>query len=342
MGKCLITKLQGSINNESITKLNEVKAFYLSNMEENVGKYYIGNSTSMRIVGDAYFTDSSGNTNNGKILNSDGMTYIKAFGDAVLFISNKYDLTEISFKNDRNEVLNLEDLAYCTKIKILTSTTKTIGDVSNLKNMKDLNSIEFNFASKITGDFGEALDGKLMTMLDIMQLPYITLDISHLAASKATLTRFRADSTSGVSGDISNFAEFNNINYIHITGTRINGSIESLKNCENLNELKCGGCNLSGDIALLPSTCYFFLAYPQDTLLSWSNRDTTKNIIGLSGVNLGSSVDTMLINQANCQKPSKDIGVLATIQVIGTRTSASDAAVSTLQNKGYTISVSEL
>ena len=339
MGKCLITKLNGIVNDDSLAKLDEVCAITLKNNNGKVSSYYIGNSTSMRLVGNAYFTDSNGSVNNGQTLNGNGMIYVMASGDAVLFISNKYDLTEISFSKYNTEVLNLDNLAYCTKIQKLTSTVNTEGSVSVLKNMKDLNWIDFNFAGKVAGDLGNAIEGKALQILDIMQMPYITLDISKLSASKATLERIRADSTQGVSGDISVFAGFNKMNYLHVVGTRVQGNIESLKNMASLMEVKCGGCNLSGDIATLPSSCYFLSAYPQDTQFSWGTRDTSKDIIGLSGVNLGDSVDNMLINQANCQKPSRNLGTMAVIQVIGTRTSASDSAVSTLQQKGYTVSV---
>ena len=50
------------------------------------------------------------------------------------------------------------------------------------------------------------------------------------------------------------------------------------------------------------------------------------------------NIDKMLQDQAKCQT-SSTASVRKIIEVIGTRTSTSDAAVQTLQSKGYTVSI---
>ena len=59
-------------------------------------------------------------------------------------------------------------------------------------------------------------------------------------------------------------------------------------------------------------------------------------IISLPYAKMGNYIDAMLINQAKCQASTSSN---KTISVNGTRTSASDAAIQTLQSKGYTVSV---
>ena len=70
--------------------------------------------------------------------------------------------------------------------------------------------------------------------------------------------------------------------------------------------------------------------------LTWSNRPSDYKILAISA-NLGNNVDTMLTDQAKLD--AGDTYYQKVISVKGTRTSASDAAVTTLQGKGFTISV---
>ena len=77
--------------------------------------------------------------------------------------------------------------------------------------------------------------------------------------------------------------------------------------------------------------------------LTWdTNRPSDANIISMNYISLN-NLDTMLINQANCQAvESVDIDFSdfkKNIIVYGTRTSASDTAVQTLKEKGYTVMV---
>lgn len=76
---------------------------------------------------------------------------------------------------------------------------------------------------------------------------------------------------------------------------------------------------------------------------TWSDRPASAMIVALEGPNLGNNVDKMLQDQANCKVPknlsTSDIQWYKVINAKGTRTSASDVAVATLQQKGYTVLV---
>ena len=72
---------------------------------------------------------------------------------------------------------------------------------------------------------------------------------------------------------------------------------------------------------------------------SWGTR-TQPYILGMNYIPLGNDVDKMLIQQAALPvNPAITDSGMKSIQVSGTRTSASDAAISTLLCKGYTVTI---
>ena len=99
---------------------------------------------------------------------------------------------------------------------------------------------------------------------------------------------------------------------------------------------------LIGDLATLPASCRFAsFGTGKGSVFTWSNRLSTAKIIAIEGNASVTNIDKMLQDQAQCQVGFKlnDSTWYKTISVAGNRTSASDAAVSTLQSKGYTVSI---
>lgn len=101
------------------------------------------------------------------------------------------------------------------------------------------------------------------------------------------------------------------------------------------------GGSFTGDLSKIPSACVFISFDNNNTVLSWTNRPSTAKILAIEGNAKITNVDKMLQDQAQCQ-----VGFTAssqswykTISCVGTRTSASDVAVQTLQSKGYTVSI---
>ena len=74
---------------------------------------------------------------------------------------------------------------------------------------------------------------------------------------------------------------------------------------------------------------------------TWSTRPTSAKILSIAGPVSLSNIDKMLQDQAQCQVgvPQGYPSWYNIISVSGNRTSASDAAVQTLQNKGYTVTI---
>ena len=180
------------------------------------------------------------------------------------------------------------------------------------------------------------------------------------------LTTLNLDNTQ-VSGDISNLKNLTKLTTLSLANTQVSGDISNLKNLTalttlslnskeigltgNIGELhtlaKCTemyleGNKFTGDLATLPSVCYYIsLGNDKGSVLTWGTRPSSANIISMIGTATITDIDNMLINQAQCQVgfSKNDPTWKKTIQIAGTRTSASNEAVSTLQQKGYTVSI---
>ena len=101
--------------------------------------------------------------------------------------------------------------------------------------------------------------------------------------------------------------------------------------------------SLFGDLSLAAKNLNFFgCSLSDDSKFTWNTtRSSDSKIMALQGAVAMDNIDAMLINQANCTKDitSSSNSIFKTIAVIGTHTSASDAAVQTLQSKDYTVSI---
>lgn len=121
-------------------------------------------------------------------------------------------------------------------------------------------------------------------------------------------------SSNNLVGELSGLISKNGIVKISIVSDKITGSVDISKSAKSLTHL-----------------------YSQYNTFTWeTERSSDSFIITIPYANMGNYIDAMLINQAKCQASTNSD---KTISVGGTRTSASDAAIQTLQSKGYTVSV---
>ena len=120
------------------------------------------------------------------------------------------------------------------------------------------------------------------------------------------------------------------------------GDIGNLKNLTKLKEVLIKSSTLTGDLATLPESLRF-ASFNNDkgSTFTWSTRPSSAKIIAIEGTATISNIDKMLQDQAQCQIgfSTNDPIWYKSISVAGARTSASDAAVQTLQSKGYTVSI---
>ena len=172
----------------------------------------------------------------------------------------------------------------------------------------------------------------------------IELDISDLKYSTA-LTDIQL-SDSQVSGDIANLKNLTALTNIQLFNEQVPliGNINQLNNLSSCVSMTFKHSKLTGDLAILPSKLRF-VSFSNDkgSVFTWSTRQSTAKIIAIEGDASLTNIDKMLQDQAQCQVGflSNDPLWYKIISVAGNRTSASDNAVATLQQKGYTISIAK-
>lgn len=326
MGKCLITKLNGTVDNASLPYLGEIRIQVQSVDKPTADTQVIGihldKAAKAKIVGDGYFTNSTLSSNDGKtkeLVAGVNDLYVSN-GNFYVCILGKYDLTTIRFHRrdvssyNSKRGLNIEELNYSKRLQAieLMFSPNVIGNVSALADLTELTKIQLS-GTKVTGD--------VVSFKKLTKLTY--LDIQN---------------TNGLSGDISAFAGLTELTFLG--SYFITGNIENLKSLSKLKKISLYYCsNLTGDLAKLPASVNSFsLLYSALNTLTWSSRPTSANIIAINSNATLQNVDKMLQDQAACTD-ALTVSSDKKIVIKGTRTSASDAAVQTLQSKGYTVSI---
>lgn len=290
MGKCLVTKLNGTVNNSSILRLGEMR-FKVGKVDAptegtQLLSLFVNAPSKVEIIGDGYFTDKTLQENKGKSLSIDSTTngiFVSSTSDVEVALLGKYAITRI-------------DTFYGGQPSNTIYTKNKSFDIGDLK-------------------YSTAL---------------ITLNLYN----------------SQVSGDIANLKNLTALTTLGLYNTQVplTGSISELSALSKCTEISLKYSKLTGDLATLPSVCKFVsFANDKGSIFTWSTRSSSAKIIAIEGNAILNNIDKMLQDQAQCQ-----VGFLSgdniwykTIQVSGNRTSASDDAVATLQQKGYTISIAK-
>ena len=299
MGNCLVTKLNGAIEDTSMLRIGEMRVHFskVDNPTKATQELVVVGTKEgvLEIIGNGHFTDETLTQNLGKTAK------VRTWQESV-YVSEEV-----------REVAILDKYSIKT---LLSSYPSQSGynksfDLSSLKYSRNFSSFDFG-QSGVYGDISNLKDCPL-TSLYLMN--------------------------TNIEGDISSLAKMN-LSGLQISN--IKGNISALYNMSNFDNAIFHKCELQGDLALLPNNMVSFLVdADKGSAFTWSNRPSDAKILSIGYMtNIPapylSNVDKMLQDQANCQVGSASS---KTIAVRGTRTSASDAAVQTLQQKGYTVSV---
>lgn len=116
MGNCIISKLGGSVDNDELLQLGDVRLYVKSMADAGYGtepdahkfllKFFtLEEEPYMEIIGDGYFTDSTMSQNLGKtmIISSTGnITYYVSDGDYEIIIHTKYGMQRIDIYSLNN------------------------------------------------------------------------------------------------------------------------------------------------------------------------------------------------------------------------------------------------
>ena len=255
-----------------------------------------------------------------------------------LTLLTSLNLTLSNISGDIDALKNLTALTYLN-----LSQSQVSGDISNLKNLTALTSLSLS-QSQVSGDIDALKNLTALTSLNLSQLQ-VSGDISNLKNLTA-LTSFYLINTL-VSGDIDALKNLTALTIFSIYNTRtpVTGSINSLSGLSKLLNAQIKYAQLSGDLATLPASCSF-ISFQGDagSTFTWGTRSSSAKIVAIEGSRVSlTNIDKMLQDQAQCQIgfTSSDSVTYKTISVAGNRTSASDDAVATLQQKGYTISIAK-
>ena len=209
----------------------------------------------------------------------------------------------------------------------------TYGDISALKNLTSLTNFNGN-STNVSGDIANLKNLTSLTNLYIGGTN-VSGDIANLK-NLTSLTNLDGSNTN-VSGDIANLKNLTNLNSLRFTSTNVSGDIANLKNLTKITNMEFKNvAGLTGDMGTLPDNILFFTG--GSGKFTWTTSSRTY-ILATEKAHCD-KIDDMLNDMAT--KTAKFIGEQAwfkRIELIGTRTSASDAAVQTLQSKGYTVSI---
>lgn len=346
MNKCLVTKLDGTVDNDSLMHIGEfrikMKKISAPTKDSQLIKIGVTSDTELRIVGDGYFTDSTLTQNKGKKItihtnNGASNEVYVSNGDIELAVMNKYNLSEIAMPNskyNKDREFDLDALKYSTSLKAIDAKdSKVFGNLNSLSNCSRLSSIVLG-NTLVTGNFSVFTD-KNIGVINLNSTAVVG-DISNLK-NKSNLSLLHVSNTA-ISGDISVLGNKNNLVYLNIAKSALYGDISVFRNNSNIKELGLNKLNCTGDLSTLPDNILFIDNTDGRGKFSWGDS-TRHKILAMLNVKTN-DVDKILNAMASME--AKFIGADSwyhTISLIGSRTSASDAAVTTLQQKGYTVSV---
>ena len=304
MGNCLVTKLKGTVQNSNLLRVGELRicVHKIDNPNGETQRINLNftEDVKLEIIGDGYFTNATLVSNLGKSLTA------KANIETLAYVSNgDFEIA----------ILNKYAL---TKINTRTNKKTAIKDIADLKYSSSLNHLAINSVENV----GYLSDIKSLTSL------------YYLAVSNAN-----------IKGSLSDLESLTNLGYIIVgdTSNKLTGNVSSLKAMTKLDTLAIINSYVIGDLATLPSTCRSaaFDYHDTNAVFDWSSRPASSKIIAIRGNPKLNNIDKMLQDHANCVVgfTSADDASYKKIEVSGTRTSASDAALATLQQKGYTVTI---
>ena len=353
MNKCLVTKLNGSCNNTNLLRIGEMRVHFAkvdSPTASTQGKTFsFAKDAELEIIGDAYFTDVNLSANLGKKITIPAMDeqgFFVSNANCDVAILNKYALRKLlTWKRSvpaygKNISLNIDNLNYSNTLTVVSlSDAQATGDIANLKSLTALTILNL-YNTQVTGDIANLKSLTALTTIS-MSNTSVSGDIANLKSLTA-LTTISMSNTS-VSGDIANLKSLTALTGLDLSSTQITGDIAQLKSCPNIGELRVPN-SVVGDLAKLPAKCYFVSLKGDNTATyTWTSRSSSSNIFAIEGNIAVTNIDKMLQDLAQCQAaiPSSGQAWFKKISVAGNRTSASDAAVAKLQEKGYTISIAK-
>ena len=312
MGKCFITKLKGSVGKTNLPVLGKIRVMFTGTDNKN-GASITGYLT---LKGSTATWKGDGTCNIGTPI-GDLPYNVNPDKNAkgILLIDSKKDISYISSNWGYGTKVYFSDInKYCSSLTTLQlSNTEQDGDLSEIADLSSLETLEVS-SSKVTGSFANAAYLQNLKDLNISKNNKIVCSLSDLSSCFA-------------------------LEILDIRESSVTGDLSALSLCANLKSLATEGSGITGSISSLANIKSFIKYNSYSKPNTWSSPSLRPSsypkIIGNIKFASASDTDNFIINMASCT--DEGITNKAWYFQNSHRTSASDAAVSTLQNAGYTL-----
>lgn len=249
MENCLVTKLKGTVNNDSLKKLGELELIASGVSSSANGWITVFNNIGghVNVVGGIAYTDDNRSTALGSEFDiaSNLFRFTLSDGDSVIKITSVYGITRISF--GANLVLRIDDLAYAKEgVSIgFYDDNPLVGNIDSISN-RNTGSIILNKMSIASNLNLEGVNGSVGN-IDKFAIDYGS-------TSSVFVINFK---NSGIVGDVSAFGEFNSNLKTKITTISTNttnvgklyGNVESFEDYVNMRVFDLNYIALTGNLA---------------------------------------------------------------------------------------------
>lgn len=307
MGKCLITKMKGSVSGADLPVLGKIRIKLLDKTNDNNSNsqgYIQVKNSNIEWAGDENVIELG-----------DGVRtiYFRQPKSGIVYCSDKKNVSDIMTTYMYAADVKFEDLnKYCRNLTSLSlSNSGQTGDLSEIADLR-LTGLSLSH-SKVTGDITSLPNRYLLTTLDISNNKTISVNTQDFSICTGLTNLNLIDSMA--TGDIANLSVLTNLEVLDVKSTSVSGDLSSLAGLSKL---------------------YYFTNWNLQN--TWSSQDlrpsSSKIISGEFRFATATDTDNFLINMAKCQASDRKLIYFQQSH----RTSASDAAVSALQGKGYTLS----
>lgn len=206
--KCLVTKYKSRAVSEDLLGISEMRVHNSLTSEGNNSQIYGYDGTATILEDGFFFTViSTGNkVKSFNLLNSEPVKM--PAGNYTIQISDKYNLRILrGYVN-----AELTDIQY-SRISTIEGVYGLIGDISVLKNMKELTVFETYGSDELVGDFNTLAQVPTLTKMTIVNCPKITGTIINYPSSFKKIWDANVDNSKGL---------------INFKNTGVTGSIEEL------------------------------------------------------------------------------------------------------------------
>lgn len=265
---CLVTKLKGSINDESLLKVGEIRVLKSkNNTEEDKSsqcfELSFNKTVILQIIGDGYFTDENLTQNQGKSksveANDDVTRVYVSNGDFQLSIPDKYSLTRFNSnpstpiptaKGTKILLGGIDSFKFSKNIQEISLDKKNSGDLASISELTELTTLYLG-SSSVTGDIKNLAN---LNKLEIIQLNNsVSGDIAVLANMEKLFIFRIVGQDQSIYGNISSLVGKSSLQTFICVCNHITGDISSFSDCVKLQTLSIGTSDVYGDISSVVS-----------------------------------------------------------------------------------------